>query len=514
MLTKEALDEIEQWRLQTSSPHRQLDRRWLARYRELASYDGHRWLAHAGPFTAEEQRQWNRFSTSPLDESAKDHLSRLLVQSRERELAAALDEQREPHLRYPAIDCADVRRRSAAFVQLDREIGREEPHALVRHLYHGAIEEELDFLHLIEATCEGDTETFWQYNCRLDPVPTPQEMELALTALKRLVSQGLHYQDTKEESLHVVHLLRTQFALSLDVAEVSTAEPGMPQRSGTPVPSSPRTVTAQTAQRFLEAALQESAFDGWHVIIDANAINARIEQGLRCVFLPDETLTIGRMRHLLAHELAGHVARCVAGSHSPIGLLGINTHHALPIEEGFALYHERQAAALASEPFSDWGTWVGALAVGFACGVVTPPQTFLSLMPFLEALHLLRRLLEQWDDTMEQARKRARSNALTRCLRTFRGVPDLAQAGICYGKDIVYLRGLSRVEQAVMEDETVLDRLAVGVVSLELLPDLQELKLIPPPPLLRKLAYDPQLEARIASFEIPEEEKHQLQHHE
>lgn len=512
MLSKDALDEIEQWRRQTVSPQDQLDRRWLDRYRELASYDGHWWLAHAGPFTEEEQRQWNRLSTLPLDESTKDRISQMLVQSRQRELVAALDEQREPHLCYPAINSEDVRRRIAAFVQLDREIGQEEPHALVRHLYHGAIEEELDFLHLIEATYEGDTEKFWHYNRLLDPVPTRQEMELALTALKQFVSQGLHYQETREASLHIMQLLRTQFALSLDVAEVSTCEREMLQLSGDPVPSSPRTVTAQTAKRFLEAVLQESAFDGWHVIIDPNAINARIEQGLRYVFLPDETLSIGRMRHILAHELAGHVARCVAGSHSPIGLLGINTHHALPIEEGFALYHERQATALVGETFSDWGTWVGALTVGFACGVVNPPQTFLSLMPFLEALHLLRRLLERWDDTMEQARKRARSNALTRCLRTFRGVPNLEKAGICYAKDIVYLRGLSRVEQAVNEDESVLDRLAVGVVSLELLPALQELKLIAPPPLMRKLAYDPELESHIVSFEIPEEEQHQLYH--
>ena len=510
MLSKEALNEIEQWRRQTVSPQQQLDRRWLERYRELASYDGHWWLGHAGPFSEQEQQQWDQLSASPTDEHTRDHLSQLLVQSRERELATALAEQREPHLSYPAIDIADVRRRLTAFQYLDEEIAEEEPHPLVRHLYHGAIEEELDFLHLIEACYEGDTAAFWRYNCHLDPVPTVQEMERALACLKQIVAHGLRTQTTREVSNHILHILHTQFTLSLDLSADTASEQEIQQPARTHSPGC--RVTAQTAQRFLEAVLHECGYEGWRVTIDSNALNARVEQGLRCVFLADEAISIERMRHILAHELAGHVARCVAGSHSPIGLLGINTYHALPTEEGFALYYERQAAALVGEPFNDWGTWVGAMTIGLASGVVTPPQTFRSLMPFLEALHLLHRLLEGLDDTIQQAQKRARNQALARCLRTFRGVPNLETAGICYSKDIVYLRGLSLVEQAAKEDPTILERLAVGVISLRLLPDLQELKLIPLPPLVRKLAYDPELESRILSFELPEEEDQHLQH--
>lgn len=508
MFSKGSLDEIELWRRQAISPEQQLDRRWLARYRDLASYDGHWWLAHAGPFTEEEQRQWDQLYASALADSTKDQLSQLLVESRKRELAAALAEQREPHLCYPAIDIADMRRRIAEFLQLDREIDQNESNSLVRRLYHGAIEEELDFLHLIEATYEGDTEKFWLYNCRLDPMLTLQEMEYALAYLKRTLSRGLRYKETREESQHVHQLLRTQFALSLDLFDGSTSGFESLQQHAAPTCSSERTVTAQTAKRFFEAVLHESRYHDWRVVIDSHAINARIEQGMRYMFLPDEKISIGRMRHLIAHELAGHVTRCVAGSHSPIGLLGINTQHALSIEEGLALYHERQATALYGDPFDDWGTWIGAFVVGLVCGVMTPPQTFLSLMPLLESLHLIRRQMEHWDDTMQQARKRAQNNALARCLRTFRGVPNLENAGICYSKDIVYLRGLSLVEQAVIKDETVLDRLAIGVVSLDLLPDLQELKLTSPPQLLRDLAYDPDLESHILSFEIPEEDEY------
>ena len=138
--------------------------------------------------------------------------------------------------------------------------------------------------------------------------------------------------------------------------------------------------------------------------------------------------------------------------------------------------------------------------------MVTPPQTFRSLFAFLESLFLLRGLLEGWDDDLQKAQERARRTALTRCLRTYRGVPDLERAGVCYTKDVVYLRGLVQVEGAVAEDETVLDRLTMGVVALELLPELQGLGMVAPPQPLRELAADPDLESYIRSFEVAGED--------
>ena len=91
-------------------------------------------------------------------------------------------------------------------------------------------------------------------------------------------------------------------------------------------------------------------------------------------------------------------------------------------------------------------------------------------------------------------------------LRTFRGVPNLQQAGICYLKDTVYLHGLHMIERAMSQDETVLDRLAVGVIALELLPDLQELGITSAPASLWELAERPDLDDYILSFEEPEKD--------
>jgi len=81
-------------------------------------------------------------------------------------------------------------------------------------------------------------------------------------------------------------------------------------------------VSVQAAKRFFEAVLRECGYDEWRVVVDPNATGARIEQGLRQMFLPDQQFTLEEVRHLLSHELLGHVARCAAGERSPAWLAG------------------------------------------------------------------------------------------------------------------------------------------------------------------------------------------------
>jgi hypothetical protein len=132
---------------------------------------------------------------------------------------------------------------------------------------------------------------------------------------------------------------------------------------------------------------------------------------------------------------------------------------------------------------------------------VTPPQTFHALFTFFERYSLLSRLLRRPDANRQKAQRQARAYALSTCLRTFRGVPDLQRVGVCYLQDTVHLHGLRMIEQAVIKDETVLDRLAVGVSAIEHLPALRELGILSAPQPLRKLAYDPNLDSYVLSFE-------------
>jgi hypothetical protein len=258
----------------------------------------------------------------------------------------------------------------------------------------------------------------------------------------------------------------------------------------------------QVVQRFFEAVLHDANYDGWSVSLDATAQSARIEQGLRQLILPTPaSFTVEQVRTYLAHELGGHVARAVAGERSPLGLLGIGTKNSLTTEEGLALYLERQAAALQGTFYDESRLWLGTLATGMASGVLTHPQSFRSLFAFFEAWLLLYRLLLQTDKDSDAAQARARYLALARCLRTFRGAPYGSSVGICSTKDAVYLRGYWLVKQAVDNDPTIIDRLAVGVVAVEDKPALGELDLAASANPPAKVALDPDLEARLLSFE-------------
>src|SRR5258708_32808175 len=118
MFAKEALEEIAQWRSQTSTHLYQLDWRWVERFRDLVSYDSYWWLTWAGPFTSEEQQQWDRLFALSLNDATKAQLGDLMKVSRERELAMALAEQREPRLQYPAIPIEEIRSRITAQLAL------------------------------------------------------------------------------------------------------------------------------------------------------------------------------------------------------------------------------------------------------------------------------------------------------------------------------------------------------------------------------------------------------------
>ena len=512
MFAKEALEEIKQWRQTAVTSEHQLDWRWAGRFRKLIALSSSWWLTWAGPFTEEEQREWERLFVFPLDEATKAELGKLMKISRERELEAAIAEQREPKLQYPAIPIEEVRREINGLLQLAEDIRQQEPNIIVRRFYQGAIEEELDYLRLCEATYEGNAERFWECNLRIFPLPSVDDMNYAFAHIKPLLLRGLAYPVLAPISQQLEEILRTRFHLSYEHAQDETESqetPPAPPDNATKTKAEPtRKVSVQTVKRFFEEVLHESGYDEWQVVIDLNATGARVSQGARQMVLQEKDFTLTEIQHLLSHELAGHTARFMAGEHSLLGLLGIHTRNYLPTEEGLALYHECQEELRHGRVFNDEGLRWMTFALGLASGVMTPPQTFLSLFTFLEALTLLHGRLNWPERKWEKTRSYARTYALSICLRIYRGVPDLNRAGLCFLQDATYLRGLRLIEQAVSEDETVLERLAVGACALEDLPDLQELGIVAPPPSLRKLTTASDLNAYILSFDsITEEQK-------
>lgn len=502
MYARQALEEIAQWRRQTGAEYHQLDWRWVERFRTLTTYDSYWWLNWAGPFTEEEQKEWDRLIALCQDETTKAQLGALMTASRERELERALAEHREPCLHYPAIDIEDIRRRITEEQELLAEVTQQEPNVIVKRLYQEAIADELDYLHLIEATDEGNTERFWECAQRCFPLPSREEMIYALGYVQDLIERGLAEPAAVQTAQQFQDYLATQLHLPPDLLAVAADN----KPPAYPSSSSPCSLSAQAAQRFFATVLQESGFEGWQVLLDSHGGMARVERGARTLFLPDKRYPLADIRRLFVHELAGHVGYCVAGERSPLGLLGLQMKNSGPIQEGVALYHERQVLALRGEALNDTGIRLGLLAVGLAAGVITPPHPFSVLYSFFEQVSLLNFAVksQQAEPTAAQ-RQAAHRYALEVCLRKYRGVPDLERVGVCYPQDVIHLRGLRLIEKAVAADASVLDRL-VGVCPLEHLPDLQELGIRPEPQPLLRLAYTTDLDEYICSFEISPEE--------
>ncbi|MGB8346684.1 MAG: hypothetical protein WCD86_17485 [Ktedonobacteraceae bacterium] len=504
MIPQAAQQAMKEWLKQATPPEQQLDRRWIERCRELNAQDSFWWLSWAGPFTPEEQAQWDILFNPPIDEATKAQLAPIVAQSRERELEAALAEQREPRLHYPAIEIDEVRRRIAGLTELDAEIEREEPYPIVRQLYHERLQEDIDYDRLIEATYEGERERFWACSQRVFHKPMPEEMASAFSWVRRLLQQGFQQPETAEISHQLLKMIQDRLHFSLDLSSGADEPPVAIERDPD---EQYRMISAEGAKRFYEAVLYEGGYEEWRVSLDAASGGIpRVEPALRQVILPDDPRAIDIVKTDLAHELAGHLARSFAGEHSPLGLLGIGTRDYPVTEEGLALYYERQMQQVFGYPRDDSGLICSMLALGLASGVVTPAQTFFSVYAFIERLvFLYRRLLRPWN-AVENDQRRAHAYALYRALRTFRGVPDLEQAGVCYLQDAMYLRGLLLMERLAAEDETILDRLMIGKVAYERLSMVESLHLVSSPQPLRDLAFDPALDDYILSFEATSED--------
>ncbi len=502
---------MEEEQASNSIPLAQLDGRWFKTYRSVVSFDLFTWLAIAGPFTEGEQREWDQLFGREDDEARK-RMATIIATSRDRELGLALEERREPRLRYPAIAIDTVRQKIRELQRLSWEIAAEEQNSVVRRLYLDAIEEQVDVLLMVEATYHGDVDAFAYYNKSVYALPSPREMDFALSRLLKQLQRGMKSPDIAIISAHLLEYLQQRQVLPSPEAQhdggdegESDATQGGQQES--PSPQEQVTFPAPTIKRFFEAVLHEYHLDHWQVLIDPAALVTRVEPQIQAIILPETPVLFEKALYLLSHELESHTLRYVAGERSALALLGIGTKGYLATEEGLALYADVLTARAQHPHGQENIPWMGTLAVGLACGarlssgVKIRAHSFHALFRFLERYFLLAGVLNGAAHTIEAARERARSLALTRCLRTFRGVPDLTHHGICSAKDNCYVQGYLEIKDAIAKQgEEVLTRLMVGAVALAQLDDLAELGIVTPALRTRGVARDPHLLQRITSL--------------
>jgi tetratricopeptide (TPR) repeat protein/transcriptional regulator with XRE-family HTH domain len=500
VVAKQIEGDIQYWRRTGGSVPCQLDWRWIETYRELVAYPLYDWWKPVGPLLSGEAVQLDQLLKQSADE-ALQQAQQLMVRSLERELELAIKEQRNPQLFYPALPLDRVRALMTGLCELDERVLQQEINSLVRNLYHEAISEELAILSLVEATALGDGLRFWEIMRQLYPPPTEEEQRYVLSRVRRVLLQGLLKQETAEIAREVSRLLAEQ-RLVIDIS----MQPGETEELAQDQPLSPagnaqRMVRAQSAKRFLEALFERHGWTDWQVVIDPTAQNSYVDAASHRLVLLAGELSVKQVLWLYDHEVQDHVQSAVIGELSRLGLLALGLPGYAAYREGYALYRQREAAETEGKLFDESAVWVGTFGILLANQIGGHPQAFYKLFRCLDRFFLLYRLLKRPDQDRMEAEAKAHELAVSRCLRLFRGKPNLEMDG-CWTKDVIYQRGLHLVEQAVAEDPSLLTYLSLGKMAKEHIPLLQELQILP---VVSELQYEavsePELESLLLSFE-------------
>jgi hypothetical protein len=493
----------------------QLDYRWINRYKEIADYDTYWWLEPSGPFTADEQDEWDRIISQGNQNQTNDNLKLLMKTALQRELDQAVAEQRNPHTLYPVIPINLVRQKISECLRLRSDIENEEPNVVVKSLYLGALDEHLDLLHLIEACYLGDTHAYSLYNDRLNTAPTAQEMEMASQELVGILKRGLAFEQTAPLSQKIFRALQDLSLISpyRDITKEYAEErkqtsANLQQEDESPCvdkysienPLLPIEVT----KAFFDSTFSLYGFDDWSVKLDPSALNTRVEQNTHELILPKKSMRLDKILHLLAHEIECHIYRMANGERSKLSLLGYGTANYLPTEEAFATLYSAQA-----EEKKESVPWIGTLAVGLAVGSRSllggriRPQNFYDLYTIMRDYHQMNLMLNGKD--VEAAKRSAHRLALSRCVRTWRGVPSPLPSGICFTKDNCYLRGYLLLKQEVVHAQKngidLMERLQVGAIGVEHIQACEQLGITKPAIAHKRLAFDPQIRQYIISFQ-------------
>lgn len=498
---EEGLQIIEAWHRE--NPRHQLDWRWYPEYHQLVSYDDITWLTQAGPFSDQERQEWESLIDRRENVEVSKRMSAIVVQSRKRELAKSLEEQREPSFHYPLIPYQEVQSRLADLLLLQTEIERNEPNILVRRLYKDAIEERINELKLVIATYKGDDDVFWIHSQQLAEKPTLVEMQIALSQLLFRVRQGGGYTYTQELSDIILQKLEqwqlTPLVYSFEASGCERKAMVSMEQHGPTTNTVQQMFPDYVTQNFFEAVFRDYQFN-WTVVVDPAATSERVDLNRHRLVLTGKPMSSVKIRELLAHEIEIHVFRSSSGAKSPLAILSSGLQGYLDTEEGVATSYVEQAIrqGLGIEPKPK--LWIGTLACGLASGVGCSPLSFRELLLFIESVSLLVDLLDRNEVPLTQLQEKARRYAENRCLRTYRGVTNLERRGICSNKDTYYLRGFLKVCQELERDPRIFDKLMIGSVGLHHLADLAELGITKPSVAHKHLGADPELDKYIAQF--------------
>jgi hypothetical protein len=494
-----AEDTIKEIRLTLeTAQHGQLDKKWFVRYHDLTSFDDLAWLAHAGPFTNEEQEEWEHLYSRRNDEEISDRLAELIVQSRRREFKRSQEERRAPNLSYPMLPIDEIQQRIAEFEQLQKAINLQENNAIVRALYTDAINENLTLLRQCEATALRKQDIVWEAHLNLYGKPEKQEVMMALQPFCAMLLRKQHHEQAGPLAQELLARFRSWGLSPEELAAIPPLIPKQPPEKN-PITNEKQVFPCKIVQRFFQDVFdKEYHTTEWRVAIAPARDHAYVDIDSQTFFLPPRPLKIGEIRDLLAEEIETHAYRSMSGQRSPLALLRSGLAKYKATEEGLAAYYIQQVT-LQLYGKAQSKSWISTLCIGLATGVMTPQHSFLELCDFLEKAYLVNRLSRDKDETQEEMLAAAREEAWTRVARIFRGIPDLNEKGMCSLRDRVYLQGYMDILRYIERGENE-EQLLVGKIKIEDTNAMAELNILTPYYSRQYLALAPDLFERLSQY--------------
>ena len=295
-------------------------------------------LTQAGPFTREEQQEWEKLFEHRTDREAKLRMKALIAASQERELAQSVDEQRPPQFQYPFLDMSEISSRITGFQTVLAEIEAQEHNAIVRRLYRERITEELHYLRLFEAVSRQDTASVQKWNEVLYGKPSQEEMSIALGEFAKLVSKGRKHPETQSLSEHILAQLEQWHIHLGDFSRQEQEQEETRQREIRHL-----SLSASGMQQVIEGVLAEYGFT-WDVLPSPERNAASVDKDRSEIALPTHRrYSLIEAVDFVAEEIEQHAYRSEAGKRSPLALLQSGTKGYLPTEEGLGIHYIQAA---------------------------------------------------------------------------------------------------------------------------------------------------------------------------
>lgn len=429
-----------------------IDARWYDRFEKLGSFQAYKFFEGNKKFRDQQRKSFLNMDT------------------------------RNPVFDYPLINQVEIQIHSQEVIKLNRDISNKEKNPIVLHTYLPKIEEKLAELNLMKLAYKLSQEQksvnseklgkeFQIISEKLYGKPTEKlfAYSVAKTRAKIRLFIGKNaptdaaamdllavLPEIEEETFfsaleknQLEKYLARYFLIDDALEMINLSEIG-------------GMLGASEIKKYFEKLLLSMGITDWKVKLAKNLMSISIDHQNKQIIIPRwRKMNRDKLRMLMVHEIGVHVRRRSNGENSPLKLLGLGLQGYETGEEGLAGICED----ILKESYDiTFGSLVGYLSVGMVYGLDGVKRDFRDLFDILHKFYRFK-IVKNCENTekmdLNKVDRKAKKLAWFRACRIFRGSGG-AIKGVCFTKDIIYLKGRMCVWDQIRNESKELSRLFCG----------------------------------------------------